>query len=93
MSFVKFECQSLKWARFGSIADHDCYIHFLEFLFWLKVEPLGLSCHAFMAFLIGLFIPLRLSTGNSFKSFGKALVTIMVSKPERTYVLLNIASI
>ena len=57
------------------------------------VESRGFSCHAFIGFLIGLFIPLWLSTGNSFKSFGKALVTLMVSKPERTYVLLNVASI
>ena len=41
-----------------------------------------------LVFLIGLFIPIWLSTGNSFKSFGKAFVTLMVSKPERTYVLL-----
>ena len=41
-----------------------------------------------LVFLIGLFIPIWLSTGNSFKSFGKAFVTLIVSKPERTYVLL-----
>ena len=29
---------------------------------------------------MGLFIQLWLSTGNSFKSFGKAFVTLMVSK-------------
>ena len=37
---------------------------------------------------MGLFIPLWLSKGNSFKSLGKAFVTLMVSKPERTNVLL-----
>ena len=57
-----------------------------EFLFWFKVESRGFSCHAFIGFLMGLFIPLWLSTGNSFKSLGKAFV--MVSKPKRTYVLL-----
>ena len=27
MSFIRFECQSLKWARFGTVADLDCYLH------------------------------------------------------------------
>ena len=39
------------------------------------------SCHAFIGFLMGLSIPLWLSTGNSF-------VTLMVSKTKRTYVVL-----
>ena len=86
MSFIKFECQYLKWARFGTIPDLDCYLH--QFLFWFKVKPRGFSCHAFIGFRMGLFIPLWLFTENSFKSFGKAFVTLMVSKPERTYVLL-----
>ena len=59
-----------------------------EFLFWFKVESREFSCHAFIGFLMGFFIPLWLSTGNLFKSLGKAFVTLMVSKPKRTYVLL-----
>ena len=56
--------------------QHECHLlnlsgHVLEasltmivtYLFWFKLEPRGLSCHAFIAFLIGLFIPLWLSTG------------------------------
>ena len=85
MSLIKFDCQSLKWARFGTVADLDCYLR-VPVLF--KVEPRGFSCHAFIGFLMGLFILLWLSTGNSFKSLGKAFVTLMVSKPKRTYVLL-----
>ena len=27
MSVIKFECHSLKWARFGTIADLDWYLH------------------------------------------------------------------
>ena len=49
------------------------------------------SCQTFIGFLvldivnlIGLLIPLWLSTGNSFKSLGSAIVYLMVSKPERT---------
>ena len=41
------------------------------------VESRGFSCHAFIGFLIGLFIPLWLQTGNSFKSLGKVIVTLM----------------
>ena len=51
------------------------------------VELRGFSCHAFIGFPMGLFIPLWLSTENSFKSLGKAFVTLMVSKPKCTYVL------
>ena len=49
------------------------------------------SCQTFIGFLvldivnlIGLLITLLLSTGNSFKSLGSAIVYLMVSKPERT---------
>ena len=63
MSFIKYECQILKWARFGIIVDLDCYLHqsscFL--LFFLKVGPLGLSCQAVIAFPVldkGLLIPI-----------------------------------
>ena len=56
-----------------------------EFLFWFKVESRGLCCHAVIGFLTGLFIPLWLSTGNSFKTFIKAFVILMVSKPEHKY--------
>ena len=52
-----------------------------EFLFWFTVEPRGFSFHAFIGSLVGLFIALWLSTRNSFKSFGKVFVTLMVSKP------------
>ena len=83
MSFIRFDCQYLKWARFGTVADFDS-----EFLFWFEGEPRRFNCHAFIGFLMGFFIPLWLSTGNSFKSLGKAFVTLMVSKPKRTYVLL-----
>ena len=24
---IEFDCQSLKWVRFGAIADLDCYLH------------------------------------------------------------------
>ena len=49
---------------------------------------MGLAVTLSLAFLWARFILLWLSTGNAFKSFGKAFVTLMVSKPERTYVLL-----
>ena len=82
MSFIKFKCQSLKGARFGTMADLDCYL-----------EPRGFSCHSHISFLVfdivnlkGLFIPLWLSTGNSLKSLGKAFEVLMVSKPERTHI-------
>ena len=62
----------MKWARFETIVDLDCYLHLTEFLFWCKVEPHGFSCHACIGFLvldiinlIGLLIPLWLSTGDS----------------------------
>ena len=64
-----------------------------EFLFWFKVEPRGFSYQAYIGSLvldiinlIGLFIPLWLSTGKSLKSFGKAFVILMARKPERTYI-------
>ena len=82
MSFIKFKCQSLKGARFGTMADLDCYL-----------EPRGFSCHSHISFLVldivnpkGLFIPLWLSTGKSLKSLGKAFEVLMVSKPERTHI-------
>ena len=49
---------------------------------------MGLAVTLSLAFLWARFIPLWLSTGNSFKSFGKVFVTLMVSKLERTYVVL-----
>ena len=49
---------------------------------------MGLAVTLSLAFLWARFILLWLSTGFSFKSFGKAFVTLMVSKPERTYVYL-----
>ena len=61
---------------------------YYSILLWFKVESRGFSRHAFIGFLMGLFIPLWWSTGNSFKSLGKAFVTLMVTKPKRTYVLL-----
>ena len=108
-SCIKFDCRSLKWARFGTVVacenirfsslfvDGDVspgakseekrmfsqartdrrwpwLLPTSEFLFWFKVESCGFSCHAFIGFLMGLFIPLWLSTGNSFKSLGKAFV-------------------
>ena len=61
-----------------------------ELLFWFKVESHWFSCRAYIGSyiinLIGLFIPLYLSTGNSFinKSFEMTVlfVTLIVSKPE-----------
>ena len=63
-----------------------------ELLFWFKVESHWFSCRAYIGSyiinLIGLFIPLYLSTGNSFinKSFEMTVlfVTLIVSKPEST---------
>ena len=63
-----------------------------ELLFWFKVESHWFSCRAYIGSyiinLIGLFIPLYLSTGNSFinKSLEMTVlfVTLIVSKPERT---------
>ena len=82
MSFIKFECQTLKlsWERIGTIAEAT-----LEFLFCFKLEPRGFSCHAYIGSLvleiiklIGLFITLCL--------LGKVFVILMVSKSERTYI-------
>ena len=42
MSFIKFDCQSLKWPRFGTVADLDCYLH-QSSCFGFKVEPRGFS--------------------------------------------------
>ena len=61
-----------------------------ELLFWFKVESHWFSCRVYIGSyiinLIGLFIPLYLSTGNSFinKSFEMTVlfVTLIVSKPE-----------
>ena len=74
MSFSKFECPSLKWARFGMIADFDCYLH-QSSRFGLRESLVGLAVSLILAFLfltsltlcIGLFILLWLSTGNSEK--------------------------
>ena len=72
----------MKGARFGTMADLDCYL-----------EPRGFSCHSHISFLVldivnpkGLFIPLWLSTGKSLKSLGKAFEVLTVSKPERTHI-------
>ena len=62
MSFIKYECQTLKWARFGIVVDLDCYLHQSScFLFFFKVGPLGLSCQTVIAFSVldkGLLIPI-----------------------------------
>lgn len=80
MSLFKFECQSSKKARLVTIADLDCYLH-QSGCFGLR-EPRECSCHTFIGFRIGLFIPVWLSTGNLFRSLGKAFIILMVSKPD-----------
>ena len=57
VSFIKFDRQSLKWARFGTVADQS-YEFRVPVLF--KVESREFSCHAFIGFVMGLFIPLWL---------------------------------
>ena len=83
MSFIKFECQSPKWARFWirQLTLIATYV-IVPVLVW--VESREFSCHAFIGFLIGLFILLWLSIGNLFKSFGEAFLILMISKPGRT---------
>ena len=92
MSFIKFQCQSLKWARFGTFADLDCYVHQSSCFDLIKVEPRRFGCHAYIGFLvldiinlIGLFIPLLLSKGSFFKSLGKALLCNSYGQKARTY--------
>ena len=43
VSFIKFDRQSLKWARFGTVADQSSEF---RVLFWFKVESREFSCHA-----------------------------------------------
>ena len=70
------KCQSFKWTRFEIIATLHCSL------------PRWFSIQAYIGFHVvdiinrrSLFIPLWLSTGNTFKS---AFVSLMVSNPERT---------
>ena len=71
-----------------SLPSLTLIITYIRVLFGFKVEPRGFSCQAFIGFVIGLFISLWLTTGNSLESFGTAFVTLMVFKPERTCVML-----
>ena len=68
-----------------------------EFLFWFKVEYHGLSCQAFIGFLLPDIINLAyrfvystLVITNSFRSLGSAVVTLMFSKSERTYTIFKL---
>lgn len=67
------------------------YIRVLVLFFiFLKVGPLGLSCQAVIAFPVldrDLLIPVEGLTVNSFETLESAFVTVMVSKPERTHIL------
>ena len=72
MSSIKFECQSLKWARF------DCYLH-QSSCFGLRQSLLGLAIKLTLVFmyLTLLTLQLWLSTGNLFKPLGKAFVILI----------------
>ena len=65
VSFIKFDRQSFKWARFGTVADQSSEF---RVLFWFKVESREFSCHAFIGFLMGLFIGYRLRVVPHFSS-------------------------
>ena len=50
MSFIKLECQSFKWARFGTIADLYCYLH-QYFCFGLRQNLVGVAVRFSLVFL------------------------------------------
>ena len=52
MKFIRFDCQSLKWARFGIIADLVCYLP-QSFCFGLRQRLVALFiCQAFIGRLV-----------------------------------------